>query len=175
MLSRCTVAFLSLCGLAACTETTGSSVDELRKHRDAGVTSVDAPAPVDAAASTGSGIITCYTEGEPSATCALPVHCCFTGYTSQHDGYCTTDACAFGTITCDGPEDCAAGERCCSRAIVDPDNGTVGYTIGCSATACGAPPYDYEVCHPLTGCSSGTCVSAYGNDNDLPRTLYICE
>ncbi len=176
MLYRCTplVALLSVCGLAACAETTGSSIDELRKRKDAGV-SIDASPIADASSTTLGGVIACYTEGAPSTTCTLPVHCCWTNYSSQHDGYCSTDACAWGTETCDGPEDCAAGEVCCSRAIFDTSGDKIGYSMACSATACGAPPFDYELCHPSTGCSSGTCVTAYGNDNDLPPELYICQ
>jgi hypothetical protein len=100
----------------------------------------------------------------------------FTNYSAQRDGYCTNDTCAYGTIDCDGPEDCTAGELCCAHAITDPDYGTIGYTIACQAGACGAAPQNRELCHPSTGCSTGAaCVTAYGNDNDLPRTLDVCN
>jgi len=164
-------------------------------HPDAGV-DAPAPPPADASGSSGSdagsdagsgggntglaGIVACYASGSPNATCTLPTHCCFTNYSAQHDGSCTMDVCAFGTISCDGPEDCPSGQRCCAHAIEDPDFGTLGYTLACQASACGPAPLNQELCHPtalLAGtCSTGTrCVTAYGNDNDLPRALYICQ
>jgi hypothetical protein len=159
--------------LAACTVVhDGTANQESKHHVDAAVH--HSP---DASPTTSSvGSVTCYTEGDPGATCTLPVHCCFGGYSSDHDGFCTTQTCNFGTITCDGPEDCAAGERCCAHAFVDPDFGTLGYMLACQASACGAAP-DEEICHPASGCSTAgaSCVTAYGNDNDLPRTLYICR
>jgi hypothetical protein len=169
--SRTIASMLSLCAVAACeTEPTDSATQRTRHTRDAAAIVVDS-APVSA-----SGTVSCYTEGEPDATCTLPVHCCFTNYSSQHDGRCTTSSCPYGTIDCDGPEDCAAGELCCAHAITDPYDGTIGYTLACQTGACGAAPYNRELCHPATGCSTGAaCVTAYGNDNDLPRTLYVCQ
>jgi hypothetical protein len=163
-------AFLPVCALAACDLTSEPTVSQEARHRrDAGVPVVDAPAP------SSGDTVACYSEGSPSATCTLPVHCCFSNYSSQRNGSCTTNACAYGTISCDGPEDCAAGQRCCAHAIEDPTDGTIGYTVACQR-ACGDEPLDRELCHPATGCSSGAaCVTAYGNDNDLPRSLYICE
>ncbi len=171
------VAVLTLCALAACADRTSTENDDLRRRKDAAVASDSTTSTIDASSTPVAGVIACYTEGDPSATCTLPIHCCFSDYSSQHDGYCTTDACAWGTETCDGPEDCATGELCCARAIVDTAGVVVGYTIGCSTTACGAPPLDHELCHPATGCSSASasCVTAYGNDNDLPPELYICQ
>lgn len=143
------------------------------------------PTPGDASGGTGGnpsvpGVVSCYLESSPGATCAQPSHCCFSNYSSQHDGECSTDTCAFGTIDCDGPEDCASGQHCCSHAIIDPDNGLTGYKLACQASACGAAPINQELCHPTSSaagaCSSGkTCVPALGNDNDLPRTLSICK
>ena len=162
-------AFVSMCALAACSSREdGTTLDRKVRAPDASVTQVDA-------AETGD--LTCYTEGNPSQTCTLPVHCCFSNYSSQHDGYCTTDTCAYGTIDCDGPEDCAGGEHCCSHALLASDGSLTGYSIACQASACGAAPGSYELCHPDgPACSSGgTCVTAYGNDNDLPRTLDICQ
>src|SRR5213078_868731 len=52
----------------------------------------------------GAGIVSCYTEGAPGNTCTLPIHCCFTNYSSQHDGFCMNTACTYGTIDCDGPD-----------------------------------------------------------------------
>lgn len=135
----------------------------------------------DAGGSSG-GIISCYTEGDPGATCTLPTHCCFSNYSSQHDGACSTAACTWGTIECDGPEDCAAGQHCCAHAIVTPDSGVIGYQLACQASACGAAPANQEMCHPTTASAAGTCsspssqcVTTFGNDNDLPPSLHICQ
>lgn len=147
------------------------------------------PPPPDAATTSDAcaggdpsspGIISCYTEGSPTATCTLPVQCCFGNYSSQHDGYCSTSACSWGTITCDGPEDCATGEHCCAHVLVDPEYGITGYKLACQATACGAAPANQELCHPTSSlagtCSTGTaCVTTFGNDSDLPPSLYICQ
>lgn len=128
----------------------------------------------------GAGIVSCYTVGDPGATCTLPVHCCFSNYSSSHDGSCMTSSCSWGTITCDGPEDCPSGQRCCSHVLVDPENGITGYSLACQASACGPAPANQELCHPTSSaagtCSTGTaCVTALGNDNDLPPSLYICQ
>jgi hypothetical protein len=120
--------------------------------------------------------VTCYAQGSPSATCSSPQHCCFSNFSSQHDGSCSAGSCGWGTISCDGPEDCASGNRCCSKAIRDPNLGTIGYTVACQAAPCGAPDLNFQVCHTTAQCPSGTtCVTALGNDNDLPRTLNICK
>ena len=142
-------------------------------------------AAVDASTSYGgsdagvAGVVSCYSEGNPGATCTLPTHCCFTNYSSQHNGQCTSSACTWGTITCDGPEDCPAAQRCCSHAIVDSSDTVIGYALACQATACGPQPLDEELCHPTltpTGtCSAGQCVTTVNHNNDLPRTLYICR
>jgi hypothetical protein len=149
------------------------------------------PRPSDAAASdaiaradaslldgaTGPQVVSCYTEANPAQSCALPVHCCFSNYSSQHDGVCATTACVYGTIECDGPEDCQGGQHCCSHALFASDGSLDGYAMQCQASACGAAPASYELCHPSgPPCSNGgTCVTAYLNDNDLPRTLDICH
>ena len=161
---------LSLCGFAACAgdDDLRQSTEARHHHRvDAGVPSVDA--------ATSSGPIACYTEGFPAQSCSAPDHCCFTNYSSQHDGYCTTSTCAYGTITCDGPEDCASGQHCCAHALRDPNLGTTGYTVGCQATACGTPPLNQELCHASSTCGGKTCVSAAIADYDLPRVLSICQ
>lgn len=163
---------LQLCAaalvLAACADdSTVSTSDEARRHRDGGTdtTTVDATTPP-----TGTGgSISCYTEGAPANTCTLPVHCCFSNYSSQHDGYCTTSACSQSTIECDGPEDCAAGENCCGHF------GDLGWTLACQSGSCGAPPANEELCHDTTTCDAGSCISVYGVNNDLPRTLEICR
>jgi hypothetical protein len=136
----------------------------------------------DAGGSGVSGsIISCYIEGDPDATCTLPTHCCFGNYNSAHDGACTTAACSYGTIECDGPEDCADGQHCCAHAIMTPDDGLVGYQLVCQASACGPAPQNQEMCQP-TASAAGTCsnlnsqcVAAFGNDSDLPPSLHICQ
>ena len=170
----------TLCGLAACAaDTSDEDAADRRKPRPP-TTQVDAgttPQPdASSGGTSGDGTVSCYTEGAPSNTCSLPVHCCFTNYSAQHNGYCTSDSCAWGTLDCDGPEDCATGEHCCSQQLQDAD-GIAGYRVACQASACGAPPTGEELCHPNSAsCGSGeTCVTAYGNNNDLPRSLYICR
>jgi len=162
---------------------------DARDHADAGAPGHDAAIdasqlPADAGGGSGgggSGTISCYTAGTPTATCSLPVHCCFTNYSSQHDGTCTNSSCSWGTIDCDGPEDCPSGQRCCAHVIVDPEFGILGYKLGCQAAACGAAPANQELCHP-TASAAGTCataaascVTAFGNDSDLPPSLHICQ
>lgn len=175
----------------------GGSTDAAGPGGDAGSPGSDAGGSTDAGGSgggdaggssggsdaggSGGGIISCYTEGNPGATCTLPTHCCFTNYSAQHDGACSTAACTWGTIECDGPEDCAGGQHCCAHAIVTPDSGVIGYQLACQASACGAAPANQEMCHP-TATAAGTCsspssrcVTAFGNDSDLPPTLHICQ
>jgi len=167
-------AFVSVCALAACSQSEdGTTLDRKRPRPDAPMTSVDAASSTGGAA----GDVTCYTDGNPGQSCALPVHCCFSNYSSQHDGYCTSSTCAYGTIDCDGPEDCATGQHCCSHARFSSDGSLSGYSMACQASACGAAPANYELCHRGgAACSNGgTCVTAYLNDNDLPRTLDICK
>jgi hypothetical protein len=128
----------------------------------------------------GAGIVACFTEGFPDTTCALPTHCCFNPYSSQHDGECAATACSWGTINCDGPEDCAGGQHCCAHALVDSD-GITGYRLACQTAACGAAPANQELCHTTTSaagtCSTpgSRCVPAAGNDSDLPPSLHICQ
>lgn len=165
---------IAMCALAACVHDTVTDEDvaEARKHKDAGTTA-DAPPPPPPPPPSSDGIVSCYTEGNPGATCTLPVHCCFTNYSSQHNGECTTSACFWGTIACDGPEDCPAGQHCCGHALIDPALGLTGWSLACQADACGAPPANEELCHADgPGCS---CTSAYLTNNDLPRTLSICR
>jgi hypothetical protein len=165
---------LLLCALATCAGQAALPDDEARhRHRDAGPAEVDASAAPLASA----GSVSCYTEGAPGNTCALPEHCCFSNYTAQHDGSCEATSCAYGTIDCDGPEDCGQGESCCAHAIIDPNDGLRGYALACQASACGAPPLERELCHPDGApCrNGGTCGTAYGTANDLPRTLYVCN
>ena len=104
------------------------------------------------------------------------MHCCFGNYSSQHNGECTTASCPWGTISCDGPEDCAAGQHCCGHAMIDPEEGAIGWSLTCQSSACGAPPANEELCHAGGACSNGgACISTYLTNNDLPRTLSICR
>jgi hypothetical protein len=126
------------------------------------------------------GIVSCYAGYDPGATCSTPTHCCFSNYSAAHDGECTTALCGWGTIGCDGPEDCPSGQRCCAHALADPEYGILGYKLACQATACGASPANEELCHPVaaaaTTCATGkSCVSAASFDFDLPPALYICR
>jgi hypothetical protein len=150
--------------------TSDATVADAATMVDAGYAGSDAGTP---------GVVSCYSEGNPTATCTLPSHCCFTNYSAQHNGACTSSSCGWGTIECDGPEDCSAGQRCCAHALEDPSNIVVGYTLSCQQDACGSAPVNEELCHPTTAatgtCSTGTCVTAVGNNNDLPRTLSICR
>jgi hypothetical protein len=144
---------------------------------DAAVADADHGTGIDAGV---PGSVTCYSEFAPTATCTLPIHCCFNNYSAQHAGSCDTLPCISGTIDCDGPEDCASGQRCCAHAIIDSEAGITGYMLACQASACGAAPENEELCHPTSSaagtCASGSaCVSAADHDYDLPRTLYICQ
>lgn len=179
----------TLCIFVSCAMNDGDDALDRRRPRwprhDAAVQKVDAPiATPDAGSGSGSGTeslpggtVSCYRESSPGAVCTLPAHCCFTNYGATHNGYCDTGTCAWGTIDCDGPEDCASGERCCARAILDSEGSTVGYHMSCSSSACGAPPFGDELCHPNgQACANGgTCVTAYGHQTDLPRSLYLCR
>ena len=145
---------------------------------DAGI-SPDAPGGGDPAP---QGSVSCYSDFSPAATCTLPSHCCFTNYNAQHAGSCEsqTQSCGWGTIDCDGPEDCATGQSCCAHVIIDPVEGITGYRLACQASACGAAPAHRELCHPGRSaagtCSSGNrCASASEHAFDLPRTLFVCE
>lgn len=154
--------------LGGCAVEHGDPSSEARRRKDAGsVIAVDA-AP--GGSTDPVGTVSCYTEGAPGATCTLPVHCCFSNYSAQHDGYCTASECAWGAIGCDGPEDCATGEYCCANA-----RRYGGWTIGCQATPCGTSTGHEELCHDTSTCTAGTCASAYGLNYDLPRTLSICR
>ena len=155
-------------------DSAGHPMSDARSPTDAGQTS-DAGADAEAFGTRTSGQIACYSEGSPGATCSLPIHCCFTNYSSAHNGSCSSSACSYGTLTCDGPEDCPNGQSCCAHAITDPNDGTIGYMTTCQTGGCGAAPLHQELCHPGTCSNGGMCVGAIGHDNDLPRVLSICE
>jgi hypothetical protein len=173
----------TLGGLAACALDTGSDdATDRKKYRDAGaqpvVDSGGGTSTPDAGGggSSSGGTVSCYTEGAPSNTCTLPTHCCFFNYSSQHNGSCETSSCSWGTIDCDGPEDCASGQHCCSTQLRDSNDEPIGYRLACQSNACGSQPLHEELCHSSATCSNGgSCVTAYGNNNDLPRSLYICR
>ncbi len=153
-----------------------SSTDDRKRPPDAGVVVVTSDAAADASTPTSSaGSVSCYYEANPSATCSAPAHCCFSNYSSQHNGECSTSTCGWGRIDCDGPEDCAGGQHCCSHQISNPTDGITGYAMSCQSAACGPAPTDYELCHTQTCSNGGSCVSAYGTANDLPRSLSICR
>jgi hypothetical protein len=128
----------------------------------------------------GNGVISCFTEGNPGATCTQPAHCCFSNYSSQHDGACSQATCQWGTMECDGPEDCGSGQHCCAHALFT-DGDWRGYQLVCQASACGPAPVNEEMCHPTASpagtCSSPTsqCVTTSDHDFDLPPTLHICQ
>ncbi len=173
-LLRCAAAL----ALAACVSDSNDPSDEARRRKDAGMatpaTGADAAISAPDAATTTpddpAGTVACYTEGAPSNTCTAPEQCCFSNYSSHHNGFCTTSACAWGTITCDGPEDCAAGEECCATAL------DWGWTLACQSGACGTPPASEELCHTSDTCESGeTCVSALDANYSLPRALSVCR
>jgi hypothetical protein len=148
---------------------------------DAGTYTPDASSPTGGGDPSQPGVFSCYTEGNPRATCTSPTQCCFGNYSSAHDGSCSASACAWGTESCDGPEDCPSGQHCCAHVMIDPDWGIYGYQISCQASACGSAPANQEMCHTTTTsalgtCSTGTsCVTAQGNDADLPPNLHICK
>ena len=160
-----------------------AAVDAALPHRDAAADA--ASPPPDAGGGSGGdagvhGEVSCYTASRPTTTCTLPTHCCFSNYSWQHDGSCGSSSCSWGTIDCDGPEDCASGQRCCAHVIIDPEDGILGYKLACQTAACGPAPANEELCHPTASaagtCSNGgACISTFGNYNDLPRSLYICQ
>jgi hypothetical protein len=160
---------LQLCAaalaLAACVSDTDDENGARRRPRPPPLTIPDAaevlPDPM--------GSVACYTEGAPAATCTLPVHCCFTNYSSQHNGYCATDSCGWGTISCDGPEDCASGQQCCAT------KDATGWRLACSTIACAAPPSGEQLCHDASTCGDRACVNAFSVNYDLPRSLYVCR
>jgi hypothetical protein len=165
---------LQLCAVALAVAASAShdpSAEPRKGHGHGGgttTTAPDAPAPTPPP-SDPSGTVSCYSEGAPSTTCTLPTHCCFGNYSAQHNGYCTSDVCAWGTINCDGPEDCASGQNCCAH------KSEYGWTLACSDSACGAPDVNEELCHDSSTCDRGSCVNVYGVNYDLPRTLSVCR
>ena len=166
------VVALVACGDDAPTKHDGGTLDDGTTQMPDG----DGSGSTGGSTSIDGQAISCYTQGNPTATCTLPTHCCFSNFSAQHDGFCEASECAWGTIECDGPEDCTSGGHCCSHQLTD-SNGLIGYRVACQAAACGASPANEELCHGNgPACANGgTCITAFGNNNDLPRSLSICR
>jgi hypothetical protein len=155
----------ALGALGACagdTSDDGGDADNTERRRPKPV--VDAPPP-----SPTTGSVTCYSASAPTATCTAPSQCCFgTGY--DPDGVCSTSTCAWGAVRCDGPEDCASGERCCATVT------SSGVTVACAASCLPLEQGGDEVCHEPALCSNGRwCITAFGTQPALPRNLSICR
>jgi len=157
-----------------CTVPADEDVERRKPRVDASTTTDDPPPPPGDPAA--AGVVSCYSSGAPNNTCTSPAYCCFNNYTADRNGYCTTTGTDWGVITCDGPEDCSAGQRCCATAIRNEGSLIAnGYRMACQSS-CGGPTLDYELCHPnASTCAQGSCVTAYGNATDLPRSLYVCK
>ena len=148
------IVLATLGAFAACADDTANLDDTARKKPKG-------PPPGD---------VLCYAQVAPAATCSEPDQCCFSSESLHHDGSCTTDACSWGTITCDGPEDCARGQHCCATYS------SAGVVLACQAGACLEPPAGDELCHEPSICSDGTwCITAFGTQPALPRTLAVCR
>jgi hypothetical protein len=119
--------------------------------------------------------VACYSQGAPSTMCTGADHCCFNNYSAAHDGYCATDACPFGRIECDGPEDCASGNVCCAERISDPSGIALAYVVACRAgSAC--PSGTWQLCHdsaPAT-CGGRSCQPTGPINSELPRVIEVC-
>ena len=87
--------------------------------------------------------------------CAPGQVCCFENGIGQiqcsNPGTCSAGQ---QIIACDGPEDCQAGEYCCS---VWTQNAVMDY-IGCALECSG--PNDYIVCHDNANCPSNNCATS---------------
>ena len=125
---------------------------------------------VDAGAGTTSGVYTCYATSAPAQTCTTAQACCFDG-TFEHSGSCSSSACTtYGSLRCDGPEDCSDGQKCCATITRD------GVTVGCAAECLPYFEGGDELCHEPSFCSGGrSCITAYGTQPALPRTVSICR
>ena len=160
------IAYATLGTLAACAVDTTELDAVERKKPKPGHSLVDAATTGDFSS---GGIVSCYSQAAPSATCTLPARCCFSQAT-YHDGSCSTTACSWGSIACDGPEDCAAGQNCCATYT------SAGVQLACQSGACAAPPAGDELCHEPSICPDGRwCITAFGTQPALPQTLAICR
>lgn len=155
------VVFVALGAIGAC----------MVEGHEAGVADRKRPQP-DAPSGEASGVYDCHAKSSPDQTCSAPSACCFDD-SPAHYGACSAAgaACAsYGTLTCDGPEDCPTGEKCCATVTGD------GVYVGCEA-AC-LSPFDGgdELCHEPSICSDGRwCVTADGTQPALPPTVSICR
>src|SRR5690349_784 len=132
--------------------------------------------------STGSGgsttgrSITCFSGGAPDTVCTGADHCCFSNYSALHDGYCATTTCEFGTLNCDGPEDCPAGNVCCAQRFTDPSGVALSYTVACR-TGSSCPSGTWQLCHSTApangGCPAGTTCQS-GVNFELPKAIQNC-
>ena len=162
---------LQMCAAAlALVACAGDSDDPSAEARPGKGGSTGATPDADEATPTSpAGSVSCYSSGAPSATCTLPVHCCFSNYSADHNGYCTTSECAWGTIDCDGPEDCASSQHCSGTKT------EYGWMLACTSDRCGEPPLSEELCHDSSTCGGRSCVSASTVAYDFPRTLAVCR
>ncbi len=163
--------------IMGCSMNQGDDVAARRRHPDAAV-SVDG-STADAASGTSAGVVTCYSSGNPSATCSLATsHCCFTEYDASQNGSCTalSTSCLVGQIDCDGPEDCAIGQGCFAHHWWD--SGDMPHWLLACASAPTDPTQDRILCHPgANTCPAGTACTQTDTAGvyDLPQTIYICN
>jgi len=190
---------LAACGTSPSPDEQNDSTDpsvSLRHHRQISITvgtggatggstvSSSSSATAGSGGIGGSGatsstrVVACYSGGAPSATCTGNDHCCFSNYSASHDGYCSADACEFGRMECDGPEDCAPDNVCCAERLSDPA-GTgyaLGYVVACrTGSAC--PTGTWQLCHTSStrDCGSGRSCQPSGPVNaELPQILGLC-
>lgn len=155
----------TLSALAACVDDTGSEeiADEALDRRK------PKPSPTPTSPPPTSGSVTCFSTTNPSATCSAGQQCCFDG-TASHSGTCATSCSSWGTLSCDGPEDCSNGQRCCASFT-----GT-GVKVGCADTCLPYFQGGDELCHEPSVCDGGRwCITSYGTQPALPRTTAICR
>jgi hypothetical protein len=154
--------------LAACV---GDASDDIDIANDAAVVERRRPKPVfpQPPPPPASGSVTCYSDAAPAATCTAPSQCCF-GSGFDPDGSCSSSTCSWGSVSCDGPEDCTSGQRCCATVTA------AGVRVAC-ATSCLSPLQGGdELCHEPSICDGGRwCVTAFGTQPALPRNLSICR
>lgn len=102
-------------------------------------------------------------EPEPGVWCVDEV--CEFGCDQRMTAFCNPDAEVddYGADAyCDGPEDCAQAEVCCTREEGDAFNRTVST---CVAAAC--PEGERPACNVDADCDGGYCIRAYTNGGKL--------
>jgi hypothetical protein len=157
------LAFAVLSALGACVDDTAPEeiADEALDRRKPKPSPTPTPPP--------GGTFTCYSTTDPGATCSAPQQCCFDG-TASHSGACGSSCSSWGTLACDGPEDCSNGQRCCATMT------GAGVTVGCADTCLPYFQGGDELCHEPSVCDGGRwCITAYGTQPALPRTVAICR